>query len=337
MDENTPGKARGISVYDFFPADGELRFLGFVKASNPSYLVTDRSRQIIYVVHEHAAGEGAGVTAHKVKRAKDGKLSFGELGSVMIDGADPCHLAFAGRRLVVSCYTSGQVMILPLAKDGSLSAVSQTFSFTSETKRTAHAHCAVYQPDPARLLVADLGADRLRVLNELPDGSFDHDSASDLPFSEFEGPRHVALHPSGKYAVVNGECKGTVRLVDVSGPTIKLLHQANALPERVIDEAHGAAIRFGGNGKMIYVSDRNFSVVNALRLDERAGQIRFRHANPSGGDHPRDLILSPDGEWLITANTKSSNLGVFRVDPKGELTHYRTVQKVPTPTTLGWL
>ena len=337
MDEDTPGKARGISVYDFFPADGDLRFLGYAKASNPSYVVTDRSRQIIYAVHEHKPGEGAGVSAFKVKRTKEGKARFTQIGNVELKGADPCHLAFADRCLTVSCYTSGHVMLLPLTPEGGLTGVSQTFSFGELEDGRSHAHCTVYQADPARLLVTDLGADKLRVLSRCSDGSFEHTEALDLQFPEGEGPRHVALHPSGKYAVVNGELRGYVHLIDVAAEQPRIIHRAGALPERVIEEASGAALRFGANGKMVYVTDRAFSVVNALRLDERSSVLRFRHTNPSGGEHPRDAILSPDGEWLLTANTQTSNIGVFRVAPSGELTHYRTIQKVPTPTSFAWL
>ncbi|NJC26469.1 6-phosphogluconolactonase [Lewinella antarctica] len=337
MDENTPGKARGISVYDWLPGEAGLKFLGFVKTSNPSYVLTDQSRQIIYAVNEHSAAEGAAVVAFKVSRKKEDKLSFREIGQVPLAGDDPCHLAFAGRNLVVSCYTSGQVMILPLDVEGALGTVSQTFTFAADNGREAHAHCSVFQPLPAQILVADLGSDRLRVLRREDDGSFTHAAELDLEFPDKQGPRHVALHPTGQYAVVNGEREGRVRLLTLSGDRPRITHTANALPERVLDEAWGAAIRISKNGKMVYTTDRNFSVVHALRIDERSAVVRFRHSDPSGGDQPRDVILSPDGDWLFTANTASSSVGIFKIDPSGELTHYRTVPKVPTPTSFAWL
>ena len=56
MDENTPGHARGISVYDFNRHDGDLTFKGYIKDSNPSYVITDGQRSLIYSVCEHPAG-----------------------------------------------------------------------------------------------------------------------------------------------------------------------------------------------------------------------------------------------------------------------------------------
>lgn len=337
MDEKTPGKARGISVYDFFPADGRMQFLGFVKASNPSYVITDRSRQMIYCVHEHSAGEGAGVSAFKVSRKKDGKVRFLEYGHVDIDGDAPCHLAFAERNLAVSCYGSGQLLLLPLADDGKIERVGQNIDFPSEGGNECHIHCSVYQPMHQRLLVTDLGGDLVRVLTKDAAGNFSCRPELDLKFERTKGPRHIALHPAGELAFVNGEKLGTVSLVDVSKEQLSILSVANALPERVLDEAWGAAIRLSNNGKIIYCSDRTFSVVNALKYDQRAATVKFKHTTPSGGESPRDLILSLDGEWLLTANTATSSVGVFRIDPRGELTHYHTFQKIPTPTVFAWL
>ena len=341
MDENTPGRARGISVYDFDSKEGRLTFNAFVTDDKPpSYLVTDRSRSIIYSVCEHPAGEGAAVCAHKVKPPKTGqggKVRFEPLGKVSLPGSDPCHLAFAGRNLAVSCYSSGHLLILPLAKDGAITEVSQVIEFSSATDRGSHVHCSVYQPSRSRLLVTDLGDDKLKVVELGEDGLFAHVPELDVSFPEFTGPRHIALHPGGRLAVVNGECRGIVHLLDTSERRITALHGASALPERVVDQAHGAALRVAPNGKLVYVSDRNFSVINALRLDHRTEALRFRHSTPTGGEHPRDFQLSPDGRWLLVANLKSSSIGVFQVTPRGELTHYHTFGKVPTPTCLAWL
>ena len=105
----------------------------------------------------------------------------------------------------------------------------------------------------------------------------------------------------------------------------------------MVDEAKGAAIRISPNGKTVYVSDRAFSVVTVLRIDERAGKLIVRDTYPSGGESPRDVNLSPKGEWLLSANGLDDTIGVFRVDPRGGLVHFRTIRKVPTPTTLAWL
>jgi 6-phosphogluconolactonase len=337
MDDNTPGKARGISVYDFFPTEGRIQFLAFTPAINPSYLITDRKRSVVYAVREKSAEAGAGVTAHLVRRDRRGKVGFEVLSDISLAGSSPCHLAFAGNTLLVSSYGSGHLHVIERREDGRLGAALQDIKLTADEGRQAHAHCAVYLPTKQQVLVCDLGDDKLKVFDRADNGQLTERPELALVFPEGEGPRHIALHPDGELAVVNGQCVGRVHLIDLTGEKPLRATVANALPERVVDEAEGAAIRIGQNGKMVYVSDRAFSVVTVLRIDERGKKLVVRDTYPSGGESPRDVTVSPDGEWLLSANTNDSTIGVFRVDGRGGLVHYHTFGKVPTPAVLGWL
>ncbi len=337
-EEGTPGaKARGISAYDFSSTDGSLRFLGYAPAVNPSYLITDRRRDIVYAVREVSQSAGAALTAHRVSQDRRGKVSFELISEHTLAGDDPCHLAFAGNAIVVSCYTSGTLFVFSRREDGAIDEEIQQLTLSSTNGNPSRAHCAAFQESKDRLLVCDMGAQQLAVFDRGEDGLFLHQKDKDLTFKDASGPRHIALHPEGKLAVVNGEHLGVVHLLDVSGEKPLIFHTANALPERVIDEANGAAIRLGHNGKMVYCSDRAFSVLNSLRIDERAKKLIFRDTFPSGGEHPRDLAISPSGEWLLAANTMDHTIGVFRIDPKGSLIHYHTFKKIPSPTSLAWI
>ena len=338
MDADTPGKARGISAYDFHPgAGGELHFLGFAPAVNPSYLRPDRKRGVVYAVSERESSNHACVTAHRVRRNRKGKVEFEKISEVLIKGDHPCQLTLAGGTLLVSSYTNGMLHVIGRAQDGALTEVLQDIQLTTSTGRGPHAHCTAYDRARQRVYLCDLGDDKLKTFTRAEDGRLTHVPGLDLSFATGEGPRHVVLHADGDHALVNGECIGVVHLVDLTGEAgPAIVHTANALPERVIDEASGAAIRIGPKGKMVYVSDRTFSVINRLRLDVKAGKLSFRDSYASGGESPRDFSISADGEWLLAANSVDSTVGVFRVDPKGNLTHYRTVKGVPTPTSIAW-
>ncbi|TXF89660.1 lactonase family protein [Neolewinella aurantiaca] len=338
MDEDTPGKARGISVYDFFPSEGRIQFLGFTPAKNPSYVITDRKRSVVYAALENDQGEGAGVSAHKVNRSKQGKVWFDDLGKVDLPGDGPCHLSFAKNTVLVSSYGSGHLHVIRREEDGSLGEIIQTIALSSEdTDRGPHAHCTAYHEAREQVFLCDKGDDKLKVFDRAEDGTLTERPELALDFQEHQGPRHITLHPDGQLAVVNAELIGHVHLIDLSGEKPLRANRMNYLPERVLDEASGAAIRLSTNGKMIYTSDRTYSVVTALRIDEKAKKIVLRDTYPSGGESPRDLNLSPSGEWLLTANTADHTVGVFRVDPRGALTHYHTFKKVPSPTCFAWL
>lgn len=338
MDENTPGKARGISVYDFFPSEGRIEFLAFTPVDNPSYVITDRKRSIVYAAQELPAERGAGVTAHRVSRNQKGKVRFELLSEIALPGDGPCHLAFAGNTVLVSSHQSGHLHVVSRKEDGSLGEVLQDIKLDAyQAKNTPQPHGVTFLPDRGQVLLCDRGDDCLKVFDRAEDGRLTERPELALKFPDNEGPRHIALHPDGQLAVVNGEQIGHVTLIDLSGESPLRANVANALPERVIDEAKGAAIKIGANGKMVYTSDGTFSVVTALRIDERDKKMVVRDTFPSGGESPRDVSVSPNGEWLLTANTADHCVGVFRIGSRGELIHYHTFKKVPSPTCLAWL
>jgi len=337
IEGNASAKARGISVYDFFPSEGRIQFLAFAPAINPSYLITDRKRSIVYAVRE-LQDERAGITAHLVRRNKKGKVSFELLSDIDLSGLGPCHLTFAGNTIIASCYNSGHLHVLSRDEEGKLGEIIQTIKLSPSTPgNEPHAHCAAFDAARKRVYVCDLGDDQLRAFDRADDGTLTELPEMALSFPKGECVRHIALHPDGQLAVANGECIGRVHLIDLSGKKLLRATVANALPERVIDEAAGAAIKIGTNGKMIYTSDRTFSVVTVLRVDERDKKLVVRDTYPSGGESPRDVSVSPKGEWLLTANTGDHSVGVFRIDPRGGLVHYHTFKKVPSPSCLAWL
>lgn len=337
IEGNATAKARGISVYDFFPNEGRIQFLGFTPARNPSYLITDRKRSIVYAVRE-LQNKCGGVSAHKVLRNKQGKVWFEPFGDADLIGHGPCHLCFAANTILVCSYTSGHLEVVRREEDGSLGDIIQTISLTaSGADSSPSAHCAAYHEGRRQVFLCDMGDAKLKVFDRAENGTLTERPELALGFPENEGPRHITLHPDGQLAVVNAQQIGHVHLIDLSGEKPLRANRMNYLPERVMDEADGAAIRLSTNGKMVYVSDRTYSVVTALRIDEKAKNMVLRDTYPSGGESPRDLNLSPNGEWLLTANTADHTVGVFRVDPRGALTHYHTFKKVPSPSCLAWL
>ena len=335
MSDDAPGKARGVSAYDFSPKDGRLEYRGFGKTENPSYVLADPARAVVYAVRECLHEYDPGVDAFRVER-RGPKIVLTHIGEIGLDGDHPCHLALAERTLVVSAYTSGSVHVLGLRDDGSLGDPLQRIVL-DEGKQAPHAHCAVYDARRARVYVCDLGSDCMRVYDRAGDGRLTERTEWSIDFSQGDGPRHAVLHPSGDFLLVNCEHRGRVALVDLRGTAPREVLNVPSLPERAVNEASGAAIRLDREGRRVYVSERKYSVVTDLVVDTERPELRLRDAVPSGGLRPRDILLSPDGKWLLTANLKDHTIGVFRVGAGGTLRLNHIVRKVPSPTSLAWM
>ena len=338
MNEDAPGKARGISAYDFSSTTGQLVFRDYVPTTNPSYLWVDDNRRMVYAVRECPNADGPAVVAFRVARGPGNKVSFTPAGESLLHGDHPCHLTGIDNTLIVSSYTSGTVDVFAKAPDGTPGELLQHIALhLAGTNEQPRAHCAAYDHRRQRVYICDLGGDRLRVLRRREDGRLEALPKFGIDFSHGAGPRHVALHPSGDFAVVVCELRGITVLIDLRPDRPRIIHQTRYLPERVIDQASGAAVRMDASGKYVYVSDRRFSVVTALRLDVHAASLTTRDTYPSGGERPRDISLSPDGQWLLTGNLKNHTIGVLRRGAGGALQLHHVVRKVPSPTCLKWM
>ena len=73
-------------------------------------------------------------------------------------------------------------------------------------------------------------------------------------------------------------------------------------------------------------------VVNRSRQEATAA-LEVIQVQPIRGAFPRNINLTPDGQWLLAAGADSNTVAVHRVDPKtGELTYQtRGVINVPAP------
>ena len=337
MNEDAPGRARGISAFDFSPTTGQIVHRGTVEEVNPSYLWVDAERKIVYGVRECPAAEGAAVYAYRILRTSGNKIAFEPCGSIDLRGDHPCHLARVEDTLLVSCYSDGSVHIIGLDAEGVPERHVQRIQFDCPAPK-AHAHCAAYDAKRNRVFICDLGCDLLRVFDRHADGTLEEISDMAIHFAKDSGPRHCVVHPGGDHLLVNCEHRGRVSLIDLSREAPTEILNVPSLPQRAVEGASGAAIRIDRLGKNVYVSERNYSVISTLRLDVRnEPKLHTRDTYPSGGVRPRDIAISPDGKWLLSANLKDHSLGIFRVGSGGSLQLNRVVRNVKSPTCLAWM
>lgn len=143
----------GVCSWNF---DGAVlrRKKQFGKLINPSYVLPHGDR--LYVVEEIL--DGASVACFSV----DNKEESSVLWHKEVPGAGLCHCAIIGNSLYVSGYTGGTLTGLN-ASSGQVMFYKEFSGHGSNTLRQekSHIHSAQPTPDGSRLLVADLGTDRL--------------------------------------------------------------------------------------------------------------------------------------------------------------------------------
>ena len=141
--EGTP--AEGVYLYSFDGATAETALLGVAPSGNPSFVIPDPRGGIAYAVNEYSDGREA-VSSYEVRGDSIRLLSSVPIPGAEVDGADPCNLLFTGGALVTANYTGGSVTAFPIAGDGQVGAMSQSFSGAAGI---SHMHCAVLSPTSA--------------------------------------------------------------------------------------------------------------------------------------------------------------------------------------------
>src|SRR5205823_10211593 len=96
-------------------------------------------------------------------------------------------------------------------------------------------------------------------------------------------PRHLAFHPSGQYAYVNGEADMTVTAFRY-GATMDELQVLPTVPEGTdISGCSTAHILVHPNGRCVYVSNRGHDSIAIFAIDPASGRLQARGHVPTQG------------------------------------------------------
>ena len=302
------------------------------EAKSASYLALSPDAKFLYSTAE--ASEGA-VAAYAVE---GDKLRL--LNTEASKGKGPTHLAVdaARKNLIVVNYGSGSTTALPIKEDGSFAPASSSIQHVGTGPNAGrqagpHAHGVYFHPRNGRAYVADLGTDDIFIYKfDVEKGLLTPNKPKSARVTAGEGPRHLAFHPSGKFAYVNTEMGMNVVAFTVErNGDLKQIQSLPTLPTGA--DAKGAStaeIFVRPDGKTLYVSNRGHDsiAVYTIALDGKLTLLQHMLGTPA---MPRGFGLSADGRWLVCAGQKSGTLNAYRIGRDGKLTD--TKQSVEAPAS----
>lgn len=313
----TSGTSKGIYVYRFYAEKGKLAYLSQIDGvDNPSYLTASANNKFVYAVNEQTKGE---VSAFKFD-APTGKLEFINKKSTL--GADPCHISVdkEQRNLFVANYSSGNVAVFPLAKDGSIQDCMETEKDDTHGPDKArqegpHAHMAYFSPDEKYLLYDDLGADKINIFKYKPNGDPRITNKTSVSLTPGSGPRHADFSPDHKYLYVVSELSSTVNTFAYNNGHLKQIQSVTLLADGFKGQSGAAAIHVSPDGKFVYASNRlDTNEIIVYAVDPTTGMLTFVQRQPTYGKNPRDFAIDPTGSWMIVANQGSDSMYIFRIN-----------------------
>jgi len=295
-----------------------------MEAPNPSFLALHPNGKTLYAVHESTDGE---VSAFRVGADK----GLVHVNKQAAPGWGPCHLSVdpSGQVVMTASYGGGTLAAFPVRGDGSLASPSfqlrNTGSGPDKSRQEApHMH-SVYADAKSRFAYAlDLGTDEILTFRlEAAKGKLTPTEPKSTKTPAGGGPRHLAIHPGGKFAFANNEMTSSVSAysIDEESGQMKLLQSLSTLPE------HGKTIRNSTaeiachpSGKWLYVSNRGDDSF-AVYAISATGTMTLVEIVSTTVREPRGFAIDPSGHWIVVGGQNSNELASLKLDPStGRLT-----------------
>jgi 6-phosphogluconolactonase len=328
------GRSEGIHSFHQDTQSGKLTLRHTVPEVDPSFLTFDPQRRFLFAVSEGMGRDGGGVASFKLEGSTGHLTPLSHQPSL---GGEPCHLCCdpTGRWLLVANHEHGSVAVLPIDADGRLGPVADlrqhAGSGPGPTQTGPHAHCVTFDLVGRRVLVADKGIDKMMIYQ------LDADTGklvpNDPPFGSLHAgaaPRHLAFHPSGRYAYVNGEADMTITAFsyDDERGALDELQVLSTLPAGAPREGCSTAeIAVEPAGRFVYVSNRGHDSIAIFGIDQATGRLTAAGHVPTGGRTPRNFAIDPTGTFLYVGNQGTDTIVHFRIDhqtgnllPTGDVT-----------------
>lgn len=339
-------KSEGVYVYIFNSNDGTAREVSHIKISNPSYLAVSANQQLVYAVNEDAdsLGKGGKVTALRFDKKK-GTLSLINQQSSL--GNHPCYITIdqTGKWIIAGNYSSGNFSILPIRKNGGLDSARQLITHSGSgpdttRQRAPHVHQTFLRKNNKDLYVNDLGTDKLTHYRfNGQTGKVSLPPMQEVSVDPGSGPRHLDVHPNGKFVYLLGELTGTIYVYqDQGNGNLKEIQNNSSLPLYYKGPAGSADIHVSPDGKFLYVSNRgNSNSIGIFSIDSKTGMITLVDHQYTQGETPRNFNFDPTGKYLLVANQNSDNIVIFKRDVNtGKLTDTGNRISVGKPVCLKW-
>ncbi len=343
-----PGDEGAIHAFELNSDTGKLKALQQTNdVSSPFFLVVSDDGKFLYSIDTEKFGgpEPNDVAAFQIS-GRSGKLE--RLNKQSAKGTASCYLDIdaSGKCVVVANYSTGSVAAFPVSTNGGLNPNASFMqhagsSVDPKRQKSPNAHSIEISPDNRFALAADLGIDKIMIYR-LDAATAKLSPNSDQPFARLpprSGPRHLTFHPNGERVYVINELKNSVTHFDYETTTGRLTERKtiSTLPDDFTGTSYCADLKITPNGKFLYGTNRGHDSLAMYRI-EGDGSLELLGIEPSLGKGPQNLLITPDGNWLICANMPGNNLVVFRIDQKtGKLSAHGDPVEVKMPSCIRLL
>jgi 6-phosphogluconolactonase len=149
----------------------------------------------------------------------------------------------------------------------------------------------------------------------------------------------LTFHPNAKRVYAINELANSVTGFDYDAKagTLTERQTISTLPDDFKGTSYCADVKITPNGQFLYGTNRGHDSIAAYRIGDD-GKLSLIAIDPSLGKGPQNLLITPDGRWLLCANMPGNNIAVFEIDAKtGKLKPTGEPVKQASPSCIMFL
>ncbi len=339
------GDKAGIHAFGFDSEKGTLKPLKRTTGvQSPFFIALSPDRRFLYSIDEFG-GKDNFVAAFAIE-GRGGDLRA--LNRQNSRGKAACYVEVdpTGKSVLVANYSSGSVASFPVKADGSLveaaSFVQHSGSSADpERQKGPNAHSIVVSLDNRFALAADLGIDKILIyrLDAVAAKLTPNEAQPFIKQKPGSGPRHITFHPNGRRVYVINELANTVTFFDYAADTGTLTERQtiSTLPADFTGKSYTADLKITPDGKLLYGTNRGHDSIASYRIADD-GKLTLISIDPSLGKGPQNLLITPDGHWLLCANMPGNSVVVFQIDSaSGKIKATGDPVSMPMPSCIRWV
>jgi len=221
-----------------------------------------------------------------------------------------------GKWLLCASYPQGKLTVNPIEGDGRVQAPPSQI-----VADRPKAHCVLLDASNKYAYCAVLAQDIILQLKfDAATGRVTPNAPPEIRTKAGAGPRHMALHPSGRFLYLITETTATIGAyaVDKANGTLKQLGFVDMMVQGYKGEIAAADLHVTPDGHFLYGSERRTSTLVGFRIDPEKGTLSHVGSWPTETT-PRGFNIDPHGRFLLSAGLDSNHLTVYAIRPDGIL------------------
>ena len=285
--------------------------------ANPSYVIASKDGKRVFSLEEEAGIKGGKILSF-TRNPETNELNL--IDQDDSEGDHPCHISLSPNEdfLILGNYSGGSLSVFRVDVAGQVNFV-QKIQHTGKSINTArqegpHVHSTTFDPEGKRVLVSDLGTDKIYVYDFNPQHAQPLQLSGEFPVTPGDGPRHLAFSADGTEVLVVEEMSASLDVFSYEQGKLTSKQRLSLLDEGFAGAVGAAEIRISPDGKHVYVSNRGeANTLSVFGKKPDGSYVRVQNI-PSGGIMPRNFNLTEDGKYLLSAHQASNDIVIFERD-----------------------